>query len=190
MSKPIKSNLFRFVTLRSPQLIEDKEVGFVSFPEGQNLNNKALAAVKGATTVAARKTALKGAYNTGFTPVAGRKEIRNEHKHLYEFTGWLMRNKSYLSYASIEANLFGANVLSLEEELVIWDNLFYQTIRKESISVRERLIQLLITNQFLKAFIAFRDSFSSELDGKLCLQMKMKKNLYVEQMQVLLFLRR
>ncbi|WBX76603.1 hypothetical protein PG911_18630 [Tenacibaculum ovolyticum] len=165
--KPIKSNLFRFVTLRSPQLIEDKEIGFVSFPEGQSLNNKALTAVSGATTVAARKIALKGAYNTGFTPVAGRKGIRNEHKHLYEFTSWLMRNKSYLSYASIEANLFGANVLSLEEELVVWDNLFYQTIHKKSISVRERLIQLLITNQFLKAFIAFRDSFSSEQGGEI-----------------------
>ncbi|WP_051263694.1 hypothetical protein [Tenacibaculum ovolyticum] len=165
--KPIKSNLFRFVTLRSPQLIEDKKIGFVSFPEGQGLNNKALAAVKETTTVAARNTALKGAYRTGFTPVAGRKEIRNEHKHLYEFTSWLMRNKSYLSYASIEANLFGANVLSVEEELVVWDNLFYQTIHKKSISVRERLIQLLITNQFLKAFIAFRDSFSSEQGGEI-----------------------
>jgi len=165
--KPIKSNLFRFVTLRSPQLIEDKKIGFVSFPEGQNLNNKALAAVKETTTVAARNTALKDAYNTEFAPVSGRKEIRNEHTHLYEFTSWLMRNKSYLSYASIEANLFGANVLSLEEELVVWDNLFYQTISKESISVRERLIQLLITNQFLKAFIAFRDSFSSELGGEI-----------------------
>lgn len=38
MSQNIKNNLFRFVTLRSPQLIDEKEnhPGFVYHPEGPN----------------------------------------------------------------------------------------------------------------------------------------------------------
>ncbi|WP_299105596.1 hypothetical protein [uncultured Tenacibaculum sp.] len=165
--KPIKSNLFRFVTLRSPQLIEDKEAGFVSFPESKKAESLAFKAVETATTEEERKTALKGAFNTGFTPVANRVEVKNMHEALYVFSGWLMRNKGSLSYASIQSNLSDAAALTLDQERVIWDNLFYQTIKKESVSVRERLIQLLVANQFLKAFNLFTSSFNQETDGEI-----------------------
>ncbi|CAL2102316.1 conserved protein of unknown function [Tenacibaculum sp. 190130A14a] len=165
--KPIKSNLFRFVTLRSPQLIEDKETGFVSFPESKKAESLAFKAIESATTEEERKTALEGAFDTGFTPVAGRIELKNMHEALYVFSGWLMRNKTSLSYASIQSNLSGATALTLDQERVIWDNLFYQTIKKESVSVRERLIQLLVTNQFLKAFNLFTSGFNQETDGEI-----------------------
>ncbi|WP_431166066.1 hypothetical protein [Tenacibaculum halocynthiae] len=167
--KPIKSNLFRFVTLRSPQTIEEKNlnIGFISFPEEKRAESLALKAVETATTEEERKTALNTAYDTGFTPVAKRQEVKNLHDNLYMFSNWLMRNKANVSYASIKSNLTGAQELTLDQERVIWDNLFYQTIHKTSTNVREALIQVLVANKFLKAFNAFTNSFSPELAGEI-----------------------
>ncbi|MEE4000004.1 hypothetical protein V1T75_06600 [Tenacibaculum sp. FZY0031] len=165
--KPIKSNLFRFVTLRSPQLIEDKEIGFVSFPEEKKAESLAFQVIQGATTNEERKTALKGAYSTNFTPIASRVEIKNLHEALYQFSGWLLRNKTVLSYAGIDANLYAAQELTVDEEFVLWENLFYQTINKESAIVREGLIQMLVANKFLKAFNVFTNSFSQETEGEI-----------------------
>lgn len=167
--KPIKSNLFRFVTLRSPQLIEDKETGFVSFPEEKKAESLAFKSVENVTSDAERTTALKGAYNNtvDFTPIASRLEIKNLHPELYQFSGWLMRNKSVLSYASIEANLSEAQELTTNEEFVLWENLFHQTIDKESTAVREGLIQMLVANKFLKAFNAFTNSFTEGIEGEI-----------------------
>ncbi|WGH74658.1 hypothetical protein P8625_11235 [Tenacibaculum tangerinum] len=167
--KPIKSNLFRFVTLRSPQLIEDKEMGFVSIPEEKKAQSLAFQSVTGVTTDAERKTALKGAYSTstGFTPIASRFELKSMHPALYTFSSWLQRNKAVLSYASIEANLAGAQELTTDEEFVLWENLFYQTIDKQSVAVREALIQVLVANKFLKAFNVFTNSFSAGTEGEI-----------------------
>lgn len=167
--KPIKSNLFRFVTLRSPQLIEDKETGFVSFPEEKKAESLAFKSVENVTSDAERTTALKGAYNNtvDFTPIASRLEIKNLHPELYQFSGWLMRNKSVLSYASIDANLSEAQELTTNEEFVLWENLFHQTIDKESTAVREGLIQMLVANKFLKAFNAFTNSFTEGIEGEI-----------------------
>lgn len=158
MSKPIKSNLFRFVTLRSPQLIDNKELGFVSFPEDQGLSNKALTAIDGVTTEAARKTALLNAYKTDFRPFVSRLNVKNADSELYRFSLWLGRNKSSLSYVSITENLPKDGVSKRIEnfEAVLWDQLFYNTINKKSTAVREAIIQMLIGYRFVEKFKNFR----------------------------------
>lgn len=174
--KSIKSSLFRFVTLRSPQLVEDKDVGFVSISNNAKGVSLYYAAVNGITDEEAKKTALKGA---AFTPLEKRTNVKELNQNLYQFSSWLMRNKNHLSYASIVANLpenflsdsvvenamYLTNGLSPandseKEEAVVWDNLFYQTINKTSSSIREACIQMLIANKFVKAFKAYHDLFS------------------------------
>ncbi|WP_299119570.1 hypothetical protein [uncultured Tenacibaculum sp.] len=158
MSKPIKSNLFRFVTLRSPQLIDNKELGFISFPEDQGLSNKALTAIDGVTTEAARKTALLNAYKTDFRPFVSRLNVKNADSELYRFSLWLGRNKSSLSYVSITENLPKDGVSKRIEnfESVLWDQLFYNIINKKSSSIREAIIQMLIGYRFVEKFKNFR----------------------------------
>lgn len=172
--KSIKSSLFRFVTLRSPQLVEDKDTGFVMIPDTPSNDVKAIsvyyAAVNGITDEEAKKTALKGAT---FTPLENRAAVKAVNTDLYAFSSWLMRNKNQLSYSSIAGNLPAAYLaddtapydsdiaLILVDETTIWDNLFYQTINKTSTSIREACIQMLIANKFVKAFKEYHDSFSS-----------------------------
>lgn len=160
--KPITSNLFRFVTLRTPQLAENKEIGFVSISETTSIESENIfvKAVQGKTTVSERATALKGAvasHNTSnpentFTPFTLRKNVKDFNSGLYQFSNWLMRNKSSISYASVVANLNGASELNATQEQQIWNNLFHQTVAKKSLPVREALIQVLIANKFLKKF--------------------------------------
>ncbi|CAL2080307.1 hypothetical protein [Tenacibaculum sp. 190524A02b] len=160
--KPIKSNLFRFITLRGPQTIEDKEKGFIEFPASKKTESIAFKAIKNITKEEERKSALKSAFNSRFIPISKKEEVKGLHAGLYKFSNWLIRHKNNLSYTSIRSNLNNAQILTLDEELLIWDNLFYQTINKASVSIREYLIQLLVANQFLKAFKTFETSLPSK----------------------------
>ncbi len=165
MSKtPIKSNLFRFVTLRKPQQAEetDKAIGFVSFPENSTVESKVYTAAKNSATNAEKKQALETAFDAVNDIFTSRIQIQKKHTELYQFSSWLMRNKSSLSLKSIASNLSGATKLSNDDEIIIWDNLFYQITNKTSESIRERLLQLLVTNQFLEAFNALKASDESK----------------------------
>ncbi|SEE02305.1 hypothetical protein SAMN04487765_1135 [Tenacibaculum sp. MAR_2010_89] len=156
--KPIKSNLFRFVTLRSPQTIEDKETGFVSFPEGQNLNNKALTAIEGIVNKEEKTTILLAAYKTGFTPYKTRSSVKAADSELYRFSLWLGRNKTNLTFENITKNLpkDGVSKRIVDFEEVMWDQLFYNIINKKSTTVRESIIQVLIGRKFLERFKNFQ----------------------------------
>ncbi|MBV7269110.1 hypothetical protein [Winogradskyella luteola] len=165
MSQNIKNNLFRFVTLRSPQLIDekDKQLGFVYHPHKQSgifyppLN----AALEGE-----KKQALIDSKNSfASSPLLFEKkaDVKEVNEDLYNFSSWLMRNKNALSYAEISNNLNSAETLGDEDLYLVWDNLIYQTIAKKSVYVREALIQLLIANKFLEHFNKFSEGLSGDI---------------------------
>lgn len=148
-----KSNLFRFVTLRNPQLIEHdiKDIGFVYHPkESSSIFYQAIDGLSDAQKTAALQTA-----SNNFSAYTSRIQVRRAHESLYRFSSWLMRNKNNLSYHSIQPNS-GVTPLTQAQEILVWDNLIYQTINKTSVYVREALIQLLIANKFLIAFKRFQ----------------------------------
>ncbi len=171
--KPIKSSLFRFVTLRSPQALEDKEkaLGLV-IPEDYIKTNDRSAyysAINGITDDTARETAIRDLdASTTFTLLDSKTAIKDateKTKWMLSFSSWLMRNKNNLSYDLILSNLTASNLasdtsytnmsLTEIEEGRIWDNLIYQTINKTSVSLRETFIQMLITNKFVQAFESY-----------------------------------
>ncbi len=152
----LKANLFRFVTLRNPQIIEekDKDPGFVFHPdETQSVFYEAVKDLPDEEKKAALKTV-----SDNFTAFKTRKEIRETYENMYAFSSWLMRNKNALSFVAILENSQGVSLFTNSEELKVWDNLIYQTVNRTSVYVRESLIQLLIVNKFLKAFLKLSDT--------------------------------
>lgn len=149
--KPVQANLFRFVTLRNPQLIEDKETGFVMHPDESQ--SEFLVAVKG--LIDKDKPAALQAVSNNFPAYTTRSNLKNEFSALYKFSSWLMRNKNTLTFESIAANLNEEMQLNTSQEINIWENLIYQTVNKTSVYVREACIQLLIANKFLNVFLKF-----------------------------------
>lgn len=151
--KPSKTNLFRFVTLRNPQLIADekKDQGFVLFPN--TINSKFIDDLDGKSD-ADQKTVI-AAEVAANPPLLTKKAVGQQNKNLYQFSSWLMRNKNQLTYVEIKTAIAGVAPLTDKAELKIWDNLVYQTIERTSNYVREALIQMLIANKFVKAFLDF-----------------------------------
>ncbi|WP_460220383.1 hypothetical protein [Psychroserpens sp. MEBiC05023] len=163
MSKTIKNNLFRFVTLRNPQLIDKKEEkpGFVFHPDEKG--GKFFSVILNKT--AEERPALLNQAADAYTSVAfkTRTESRAINEKLYLFSSWLMQHKNALSFSEIKENSNGVSELSSTQLLQIWDNLIYQTIEKKSTYVREAMIQLLVANQFLNAFNTFSNGLSDDI---------------------------
>ncbi|WP_452602949.1 hypothetical protein [Pontimicrobium sp. MEBiC06410] len=155
MSKEIKQNLFRFVTVRNPQLIDKKEghPGFVFHPNGSSVFSEVIADSTNPEEL--RAGIQEQANEMAAYAFKTRKEVAAINENLYAFSNWLMRNKNNLTYNAIQDNLNGATLLNIEqkEDIKLWENLIYQTITKQSVYVREALIQMLIANQFLNEFI-------------------------------------
>ena len=177
--KPIKSSLFRFVTLRSPQAIEDKEnkIGLILPDTPVKTASTYYQAVAGVTEgdEAGKKAALEGASFTALEDKTAVKAVSIRTAAVYDFSAWLMRNRDYLTYASVSSNLpasylldtgdpgYVDMVLTDAEQAQIWDNLLYQTINRTSTSMREVFIQMLIASSFAKHFKDFHDTMSANL---------------------------
>jgi len=161
MSQNIKNNLFRFVTLRNPQLIEekDKQLGFVYHPD--ETTGTFYTPLRAASSGGEKQALLDARDSFASSNFKTKKDVKGVNADLYNFSAWLMRNKNALSYAAILDNINSAQVLTSQEEMTVWDNLIYQTISRQSVYVREALIQVLIANKFLAHF----NTFSTGLTG-------------------------
>jgi len=171
--KPIKSNLFRFVTLRGPQAIDNKEskTGLIIPDEYVKINSEYYQAVSGVTDETQRSSTLKD-FELTITPFPNKTELKTWKVKLYDFSSYLMRNKDYLTYESIADNLPSEfltsttvqdeTYLTNAEDVILWDNLIHATLKKSSTRLREACIQMLIANKFLKAFKAYHTTKSSE----------------------------
>lgn len=180
--KPIQPSLFRFVTLRSPQAIEDKEnaPGFITPEQSVQDLSVYYSAIDGVdqSDLTAKKNAIESAdTDPSFTSLDSKTAIKNISPELYAFSSWLMRNKDVLSYQLVVSNidsdyLAGSNDITLTtvEEAQVWDNLFYQTVKRTSIPLRETLIQVLIANRFAQKFKTYHDDMTASLqEGEIVL---------------------
>jgi hypothetical protein len=109
-----------------------------------------------APIIKARANAIEAA-NAFKVNAKSSNDIKERFKTQYQFAQWLAYNKNSMSLeTAIEK---AKNIDTIDKDLqLIWDNLLYQLIKKESVSVRQICIQLLITNHI----IGFLNSISKE----------------------------
>lgn len=152
MSTEIKSTLFRFVTMRAPEFVEQSEVNknHVVFPSDLENNNIFISAVRNLLTTGDREAALKDIIKN-FVPIKNREQLIDieGNVNLYEFSIWLTKNRNALKKDEIldYINNIGVSPLSNIEE--IWNNLFYQILTSESNYVRDGLLSLLVGHNFI-----------------------------------------
>lgn len=156
--KAIKTDLFRFVTLRTPQLINEqrKDIGFIFHPD--TTQSSFLKDVAENTSVEdARSLVLTaaGEFNGAFETYLKVKLVSTD---LYNFSSWLMNNRNSLTETEVAAKTAGLTVLDSNSELKLWDNLHYQVIKKKSSYVRQACIQMIVANNFLKKFADYDDA--------------------------------
>lgn len=145
---PVITDLFRFVTVRTPQLIgEDKKKwGFIFHPKPSashflkeaNENN-----------LDKSREVVRGAADT-FKPVGSTADIKNISPDLYHFAGWLTRNRNVLLEEDVASKTNGLQRLSQEQLVWIWDNLFYQICQGDNPMTRQACIQMITADNFLQ----------------------------------------
>jgi hypothetical protein len=156
MSRKMKTDLFRFVTLRGPQLLtEDERVkNFVFHPDVtlSAIYNQLVPAPTGnaGDGLVEVEVGPGGPGQPTFTPIATKAEIRQLSAGLYVFAQWLGKNRGgKFSISELQNEAREASVLAEDELLFVWENVFYQTIHKKDAAIREALIQMLVANHFV-----------------------------------------
>ncbi|MEL7252427.1 MAG: hypothetical protein AAFO03_28715, partial [Bacteroidota bacterium] len=145
--KPVRTELFRFVSLRSTQLIDPtkKYIFFVHHPAPDashflaGLNEEDL-------EVASKELRAKV---SSFQPIRSKRILESKYTELYRFSLWLSRHKKQLSATRLEAKAKQLNPLARKEILFIWDQLFYQLLEKPNPTLRQACTNLLVANHFI-----------------------------------------
>lgn len=151
--QPIVTDLFRFVTVRNPQLLSEneKEKGFVYFPfQNINLSHFLKNFDELEDDKAIRKAYLEDKATTFSGYLTSLKTIRELNDRLYDFSLWLMKNKNTIIKEKVLDASKDIEPLSTNHRISLWDNLIYQTVTEKSSAVRDAILQMLVADNFLK----------------------------------------
>lgn len=169
MSTEIKNTLFRFVSMRAPELTDDNKPkdGFVFRSETVKKGpfDAAIASLTAGTT---KWQALKTVANS-FTALSI-EAIKKIDPRLYALSVWVAKNR--LSYNEEELFKRIEGVESISDTGVLgglWDNLFYQTLTQKEFYAKETIIQLLIANHFVSNFKGNKDQIKGLLNARVVL---------------------
>lgn len=173
MSTEIKNTLFRFVTMRSPELSEEtnKDKRFIYRGAGVNGAFDTAVANRG------NKTKWQAMKEVSFTPATEAVIKGSVSEKFYNFAIWIARNKYSYQDADL-MNQIPADYRSFTiDKQLLWNNLFYQVITQKDFYVKELIIQLLLAYHVCKNF----DEYNKDL-RKLLINAKviLPKELFVE----------
>ena len=150
--KKRKTDLFRFVTLRAPELIssERKELGFIVHPDPTSSTFLALIDENDLT---ATRIALSNAASS-FTAFEKVQEIKDLTPDVWEFSMWLAKNKNKLVRSELDA-LIPTTLPSATEIITIWDNMYYDILTNSNPYVRQACMQVLVGLNFINNYATY-----------------------------------
>ena len=174
MITQIKNTLFRFTTLRAPELIEEEKINanFAKHPEFEKATTETFgsvflqAAYHAATDADIKKVLIEQAAAFKVNAITRKEDIHKTglvSKRLYDFAIWLSKNRTSLDYeqvmAHIDTNTEITRIKLLEKihdssiVIKLWDQLFYQLVTKQSAYVREQVLAILAAQFFLEKYL-------------------------------------
>lgn len=147
-----KTDLFRFVTMRSPEVISDARIdlGFITHPD--EANSHFLVDLIGETDIAAGRLALSGKAGT-YTTNNSPQDVKELDSTFWQFSDWLVKNKGNLTRISVDANI--ATVPSAANILEIWDDMLFDVLTKNNPNIRETCLQLIIAINFAQKYTSY-----------------------------------
>lgn len=152
MSTEIKNTLFRFVSLRAPELTDQTKPmeGFVIRTDAvtKGAFDTAIAGMKeGETKWQVLKTAA-----ASFTPMS-KEDIEKIDEKLHVFSIWAAKNRNFFTLSELTKAIGGVGAIKDAETLGrLWDNLFYQIVTQNDFYTKEVIIQILIANHFINTY--------------------------------------
>ncbi len=155
-STQVSQTLFRFVSVRNPQLTDNagKDKRFVFRP--QEVKNQPAAVNVFDAAIAnggnTGKLALLSAAAVPFKQNAAYLASENavevfSGSNMYQFATWLARNRDSFTNTDLLLKAAAAGApLTTAKAAALWNNLFYQVVTQESFYIKEAIMQLLVAN--------------------------------------------
>ncbi|SEW24292.1 hypothetical protein SAMN05421841_1791 [Chryseobacterium wanjuense] len=141
--------LFRFVSLRSPQLSDEKDQDkrFIFFPEQMKSDTAFYEPVTEGTGPKQKLLRERAeVFKTNADRIESLTDFKAGYPELYTFAIWLAVNKTRCTYEEFEAakqEMLPPGYL-IPEIHVLWNNLIYQVVTQENFYLKETLIQMLL----------------------------------------------
>lgn len=170
MSTEVKNQttLFRFVSLRSPQLSkkEDFSIRFLSNP---NLENDPfyIAYLNKEENQSNFEVLSEEAVN--FNAFRNLTEIKDENEEIFDLSDWFSSNKSKIDSRNLETKVGLMNPISNTFESKLWSNVYYQIITQKDFYIKEAVFQILIVNNILKNKGKIQSSFNDLINPMILL---------------------
>lgn len=141
----IKSDLFRFVTVRSPQHIkvQQQNLRFVFHPD---IASSQVGACEGIGREGENTMPLNG-YLATFNGFPTYAQVIAIHPTLYDLSCELFQKQDITLLPNLDVNTLSLNA---SQVVLVFEQLFYQLLSKKSKRIRETSIQLLITDHIVK----------------------------------------
>ncbi|MCA6066942.1 hypothetical protein JI747_007120 [Chryseobacterium sp. RG1] len=140
--------LFRFVSLRSPQLSDDKDQDkrFILIPDVLKTDTHFYVPVT--TGTGTKKELLQGSaenYAASSECITDINYLKNSFGDLYNFATWLARNKSTCTYTEfvVKKEEILPPVYATPELVQLWNNLIYQVVTQKNFYIKEVVMQIL-----------------------------------------------
>lgn len=145
-----KSDLFRFVTLRAPQLIskDKRTIGFIEHPDPAGSHY--LKNVSSNQLLSTKRSNIQTA-NTSFSPFKRVEQVKALSEPMWEYSLWLAENKNKLDHSTIDAAIPGT-LLSASKMIKVWDNVFYDILEQKNPYIRQACLQLIVAQNFAENY--------------------------------------
>ena len=152
-----QNTLYRFVSLRNPELSkkENQDLRFVFHPLNDSLlstsSTNFFKAIHDKVETMTKWQALQefcvtfeSGTSTSQAAFTSESQLKSLNEDFYLVADWLAVNKAKLDATAIYTKVNQVTNLSNDDALVVWDNLFYQTIAQKSFYIKENCIQMLV----------------------------------------------
>jgi hypothetical protein len=148
--------LFRFVSLRSPQLSDenDQDKRFVLIPEALKTDDNFYIPV---TTGSGSKQSLLREYSSLFAQnsdcITDLADFKNTYSIISQFAAWLARNKGTCTFEEFtlqRETVYTAIGYTTPDELILWNNLIYQVVTQKDFYIKEAVMQMLLAIHVLQ----------------------------------------
>ncbi|MBW1295350.1 hypothetical protein [Aquimarina litoralis] len=152
MSQNIKNTLYRFVTMRSAELIgdEEKRVGFISYPDSQtDTAIEAVVRAQDSADIAPEVANPTSVYIPKFRTI---EDVKKAFPDLAEFAKWLITNRTKLTVEETDAKVIdvAGETLSNSALKSVWDDLHNSILTGGSPYLRDLLLSIIVADYFIK----------------------------------------
>ncbi|MEZ4854691.1 hypothetical protein [Flavobacterium sp.] len=143
MSNEIKNTLFRFVSMRAPELVTEATTkpGFVFQNDSdKGIFNTATASIPAGST---KQEVLKDTATNFKSNAKTVEDLKVLNTEFYDFSVWLAKNRFSATDVEIKAKAELVTTTTLDLKTV-WENLFYQVVTQSDFYAKEVAMQLLL----------------------------------------------